>query len=119
MKRRRLFKLAALSLAGLALPVAWLNRLRADVFFGDLFGDPGFAARIGQIRHVQDVKAHIRGRTLVAALASQPLPARAERLRQRVVVDLEALDVVVVDGWVMARSEADLCAAVHLDRSLA
>ena len=42
-----------------------------------------------------------------------------ERLRARTDADLEALDVVVVDGWVMARSEAELCAAVDLDRGLA
>lgn len=119
MKRRRLIKLAALSLAGLALPVAWLSRFRADIFFNDLFGDASFAAHIGHIRHAQDGKASVRGRKLVADLASHPLPARSERLRERVVADLAALDVVVVDGWVMACTEADLCAAIHLDRSLA
>ena len=118
MKRRRLIKLAVLSLAGLALPVAWLNRLRADVFFDDLFGDSGFAARIGRIRHAQDGKAGGRGRALVTNFASQTRQMKGECLRAQVRADLDALDVVVVDGWVMARTEADLCAAVHLDRSL-
>ena len=119
MKRRRLIKLAALSLAGLALPVAWLNRHRADVFFNDLFGDTSFAARIGHIRHAQDGKAGGRGRALIADLASRPSQAKEVCLRECVDADLEALDIVVVDGWVMARAEADLCAAVHLDRSRA
>ncbi|MGI9487409.1 MAG: hypothetical protein ACR2RF_16335 [Geminicoccaceae bacterium] len=119
MKRRRLIKLAALSLAGLALPVAWLHRLRADVFFNELFGDASFAARIGRIHHAQDGEAGGRGRALIADLASRPLQTMEVCLRECVGADLEALDVVVVDGWVMARTEADLCAAVHLDRSLA
>ncbi len=118
MKRRCLIKLAALSLAGLALPAAWLNRLGADAFFADLFGDAGFAAHIGQIRHAQDGNAGARGRALIAGLASGPMETRQASLRERIGADLEALDVVVVDGWVLARAEADLCVAVHLDRSL-
>ncbi len=119
MKRRRLIKLAALSLAGLALPVAWLNRLRADVVFNELFGDASFAARIGRIRLAEDGKAGARGRMLIADLAPDSARAKAERLHERIAADFETLDVVVVDGWVMARTEADLCAAVHLDRSFA
>ncbi len=119
MKRRRLIKLTALSLAGLALPVAWLNRLRAEVVFNELFGDASFAAHIGRIRQAEDSKAGARGQLLIADLASDPEQAKKKRLRERIAADFEALDVVVVDGWVMARTEADLCAAVHLDRSFA
>ena len=55
---------------------------------------------------------------LHAELDARQTPAE-QRLRERVDADLAALDVVVVDGWVMARMEADLCAAVYLDRGLA
>ncbi len=119
MKRRRLLKLTALSLAGLALPVAWFHRLRADAFFDDLFGDASVAARIGRLRQAQDGNAGARGRMLIADLAPHFPAAREQRLRERARADFEALDVVVVDGWVMACAEADLCAAVHLDRSAA
>jgi len=115
--RRRLIKLAALSLASVALPVAWLSRHRADLLFDNLFGDASFAAQIGRLHLARDRGAGGRGRTLCAELAARPTPAAARRLREHVNADLKALDVVVVDGWVMARSEADLCAAVHLDRS--
>lgn len=119
MNRRHLIKLAALSLAGLALPRTWLPPLRADTLFRDIFGDIGLAARVGRLYHADDPRAGARGRALVADLAAFRAPAREKRLRERTDADLAALDVVVVDGWVMARSEADLCAAVHLDRSLA
>ena len=118
MDRRRLIKLAALSLVGLALPVVWRLRDRADVVFSDMFGDSRFAARIGRIRHANDPTSAVRGRALVADLVAQQAPLRGQRLLERADADLTALNVVVVDGWVMARSEADLCAAVYLDRGL-
>jgi hypothetical protein len=118
-KRRRLIKLAALSLAGLSLPATWSRPLRADTLFQDIFGHAGFAARLGRLHHANDPAAAARGRALVSDLAAQPVLAREIRLRQHTDADLSALDVVVVDGWVMARTEADLCAAVHLDRRMA
>lgn len=119
MLRRQMIKLAALSLVGFALPLTWLPPLRADTLFKSLFGDIGLAARVGRLYHARDPGAGTRGRALVADLGAFPSSARPNRLRERTDADFEALDVVVVDGWVMARSEAELCAAVHLDRSLA
>ena len=119
MDRRHLIKLAALSLAGLAAPVAGLVRPRADALFAAFFGDPGLAARIGQISLARDEASGSRGRALAAELASFRPTSGRRHLQERIDTDLEALDLVVVDGWVMARTEADLCAAVHLDRNLA
>ena len=112
-------KLTALSLAGLMLPPSWLPPLRADTFFGNIFGDVSLASRIGRLYQASHPDAGARGRALVADLAVFPWSSRQKRLRERTNADLEALDVVVVDGWLMARSEAELCAAVHLDRNLA
>lgn len=117
--RRRLIKLATLSLAGLALPAAWLSRGRADLLFSDMFGDARLAASLGRRHLAVDAGAARRGRRLAAELAAQGVDASRRRLSECKDADLRALDVVVVDGWVMARAEADLCAAVHLDRSLA
>lgn len=119
MNRRRLIKLAALSLAGLALPVAWLSRQRADLLFDDMFGDTRLAARLGRRHLAMDASAGARGRALAADLAAHGTDAGKQRLAERKKADFAVLDLVVVDGWVMARAEADLCAAVHLDRSLA
>ncbi|MEM8951811.1 MAG: hypothetical protein AAGA21_11945 [Pseudomonadota bacterium] len=119
MKRRRLIKLVTLSLSVLAIPASLLPRLRADDVFNDLFGDPGFAAHIGEIHQAKERQAVTRGRKLVADLKSHPLPSMQKHLRARAEADLASMDVVVVDGWVMARAEADLCAAVYADRSLA
>ncbi|MGI9509857.1 MAG: hypothetical protein ACR2QJ_10990 [Geminicoccaceae bacterium] len=119
MNRRRLIKLAGLSLAGLALPAAWLPRLRADTLFADIFGDISVAADMGRLYQKSVPEAGRRGRAIVAELAAFRLRAREQRLRERTQADLAALDVVVVDGWVMARSEAELCAAVYLDGSQA
>ncbi|MEM7041511.1 MAG: hypothetical protein AAF543_01740 [Pseudomonadota bacterium] len=119
MNRRHLIKLTALSLAGLVAPAAGPARQRADALFKELFGDPGFAAHVGQASLADDETSGSRGRELVAEIASLRPPAGMQRLQERIDADLEALDLVVVDGWVMARAEADLCAAVHLDRNLA
>lgn len=119
MNRRHLIELAALSLAGLAIPAAWLFRHGADAIFRDMFGDPSVAAHRGRLHLAKDAGAAWRGRALAAELAAH-LPAdRERRLFELKCADLDNLDVVVVDGWVMARTEADLCAAVHLDRSRA
>lgn len=119
MKRRRFFELATLSLAGLALPAAWSSPLRADTLFHGIFGSSDLAAHIGRLYRMKAPGAAARGMALVADLAACPADDREERLRARAGADLVDLDVVVVDGWVMARSEADLCAAVHRDRSRA
>ncbi|MGI9421194.1 MAG: hypothetical protein ACR2RA_25490 [Geminicoccaceae bacterium] len=119
MNRRRLIKLAALSMAGLALPVAWLSQRRADLLFSDMFGDARLAGRLGRGHLAVDAGAAARGRTLAAELFALRSDARRRRLLEQRNADLAALDVVVVDGWVLARAEADLCAVVHLDRSLA
>ncbi|MGI9498869.1 MAG: hypothetical protein ACR2P3_02445 [Geminicoccaceae bacterium] len=122
MNRRRLIKLAALSSGGLSLgslALTWLPSLRANTLFKDLFGDPGVAALIGRLHQTKDPGSGTRGQALVANLAVHEASAREQQLRECVGADLAALDVVIVGGWVMARSEADLCAAVHLDRSAA
>lgn len=117
MTRRRLIKLAGLSLASFVLPVTWSSRLRADALFDSMFGNPSFAARMGLAHRLVDPSASERGLGLAADLAAAAPSVREGRFRSKVDRDLAALDVVVVDGWVMARSEADFCAAVHLERT--
>ncbi len=114
--RRRLFNLAGLSLAGLALPFIWSKPLRADGLFETLFGDAGLAAKVGHAHRHADPLAVERGRALAAELTAKPVSAAMRHLRQQAQSDLERLDVVIADGWVMARSEADFCAAVHQNR---
>ena len=115
MNRRIFMKLAGLSLASFTLPLSWQKPLRADALFETIFGDPRRAALVGLACQRQDRSAGARGQALTAELAAIPGHAREEHLRERALDDLSKLDIVVVDGWVMARSEADLCAAVHLD----
>lgn len=116
MTRRRLFHLAAMSLAGLSISMVWPDRARADRLFEVLFGDARLAARLGARHLSQDPAAGRRGRLLAAELVSGHDPDEQQALAARVADQLARLDTVVVDGWVMARAEADLCAAVHLDR---
>ncbi len=116
MKRRHLIKLAALSLASLLLSTVGSRSTRAHALFKDMFGDDRLAARLGRLHLMQDKSAGSRGRSLAAELDGLRETARQERLQARCRTDFSNLDVVTVDGWVMARSEADLCAAVHLDR---
>ena len=125
MDRRRLIKLAALSLAGFALPLTRFVQSRVDIregidrTFEAIFGDSRLAASIGKAHAAVEPSAAVRGRRLMAALANQPAAKARDQLRRQVERDMAALDVVVVDGWVLARCEADLCAGVHRDRSIA
>lgn len=119
MDRRHLMKLAAFSLPGLFVPAAGQRPLRAHSLFQDMFGDDHVAARLGGLHQRQNPKAAARGRSLAAELLKLSSSARQEHWQKRTRAELAALDIVTVDGWVLARSEADLCAAVHLDRNLA
>lgn len=114
--RRRLFYLAAMSMAGLSISMVWPDRARADRLFEVLFGDARLAAQLGARHLIQDPAAGRRGRLLVAELTRGRHLDEKLTLAARVADELARLDTVVVDGWVMARAEADLCAAVHLDR---
>ena len=119
MYRRHLIKLAAYSLLGLLVPAGGLRPLHAHTVFQNMFGDDRIAAQLGKLYQRQDPSAGARGRSLAAKLAAMRSSARQDYLQMRSQADLAALDIVTIDGWVMARSEADLCAAVHLDRSAA
>jgi hypothetical protein len=116
--RRHWIKLAALSLASLIPPTVGSSQFRSHAIFKDMFGDDRLAAHLGEVHQERDSAAGARGRALAAELKGLQADARQERLQARRQRDFETLDIVTVDGWVMARSEADLCAAVHLDRRI-
>jgi hypothetical protein len=117
--RRLLIKLVGLPLISFVVPLTWPKRLHADALFETMFGDASVAARVGSAHKKQDAMAVERGRALLADLASIPGDERAQYLRERATEDFAELDVVVADGWVMGRTEADLCAAVFEDRGAA
>ncbi len=122
MERRCFIGLASWVTASMALPLAWSRPLRADTLFELIFGDASMAACLGA-RHIEvDSAAGDRGRRLVDDLimrAGRDWDALRRVLAQRIADDMAALDTVVVDGWVMARSEADFCAAVCQDGTTA
>lgn len=119
MRRRRLLELAVLALTGLASPKSVSASHRADDVFKGIFGEIGLAAHIGRLHILRDAGAKARGRSLVNDFAALGRSMREKRLNQQKQADLAALDVVTIDGWVLARSEADLCAVVYLDRNQA
>ncbi len=116
MNRRHLIKLTTLSLASLVLPTAGTSLARAHTLFTEMFGDDRLAAHLGGLHWQQDPLAAARGRSLAADLAALRKAKRQERLLTLCQSDFDNLDIVTLDGWVLAQSEADLCAAVHLER---
>ena len=85
-----------------------LSRFLADIFDPRGIGEEFLAAHRGKIG---------AGR-LLAALDETPAPSRAggrvlrwQRRRRR---EFEHEIIVVVDGWVMARAEAEACALLFL-----
>ncbi|MEM9440233.1 MAG: hypothetical protein AAGA73_07300 [Pseudomonadota bacterium] len=116
MKRRHLIRLSALSLASLVLPKIGATPVRAHTLFTEMFGDDRLASHLGALHWQHDPLAGARGRSIATELASLRKSARHQRLMMRCQSDFDKLNIVTLDGWVMAQSEADLCAAVHLER---
>lgn len=118
MERRCFIGLAFSAMACVPWPWAWSRPVRADTLFELIFGDASKAARLGASHMAMDPLAGDRGRRLVNDLTGR-VGNDGNALRTafglRIVDEMAELDTVVVDGWVMARSEADLCAAVYLD----
>jgi hypothetical protein len=80
------------------------------------FRHPDSAIAIGRrylSRYPDDAGARILADDLRRAGADDPAAARAA-LRVRVREDFERGDTVLLDGWVLARSECRACAAVAL-----
>lgn len=118
MERRCFIGLAFGVTVCIPLPGVWSRPVRADTLFETIFGDASEAARLGASHAALDPAAGDRGRRLVNDLAvgaGRNQNALRALLGRRIVDELADLDTVVVDGWVMARSEADLCAAVYSD----
>jgi len=93
-----------------ALPADTAQPLAAGVF-----GDPAALARVGALylaAYPGEADAghlwHMVGR------CDAELAGFKQALRQRIDRDWRALDMVVIEGWVFARTEARLCAALHL-----
>jgi hypothetical protein len=83
-------------------------------------GDAAPLRRLG-IAYLRDHRGEGDPRWLGAQLfgASQERPALARRLAERRARDLAADDIVVVEGWLLARSEARFCALLALTAAAA
>jgi hypothetical protein len=103
-----------------ALPWSWREALPAD--FGALFRHRASAKRIGQ-RYLATLSDNVERAGLLARspVLGQALrtvrrdPAAAAReLRQAIADDFRRADTVLVDGWVLATTEARLYAVIAL-----
>jgi hypothetical protein len=84
----------------------------------DLFPDPHSLRAVGALylRHHPEEIASVRHLMQAAAIGgSGSSNAFARMIAERRRIDLERADVVIVAGWILARSEALLCAAAALD----
>ena len=83
-----------------------------------MFADPGALRAVGALylrRHPEEAVPVrlLMHQSAMGRIGAQDALARMIAERRR--VDLEREDVVVVAGWVLARSEARLCATASLD----
>ena len=123
LSRRRLARgMVAALIGSLAVALPWPGRTKAPADFGALVWHPASAERIGR-RYLAMLPAdtdrsrlRVMSRTLDHALQiSQHDPARAARLlREGIDEDFRRADTVVVDGWVLAVTEARFCAVIAL-----
>lgn len=102
-------------LAGLAaaLPMARIAAARAAPAFGALVPDPESAAVIGRA-YLSAYGATGLPRQVTAALGNGAAPGLSKRFRDRIVLDFTHGDVVTVDGWILSRVEAQVCALTAL-----
>ena len=81
----------------------------------ELLPDPAGARAIGRLYLDAYPDATRRTRALASALRAQPdAAARRAELWARRGRDLAAEDVVLLDGWLLAATEAELCALALL-----
>lgn len=107
MNRRTLLQLAAALAGGTVIPAGG-----TDAPLRNVFRDPELLAALGS-RCATDLPA---GRTALIALAGLGNAAdnqtRLQRFAAQRRADFRDGRIVTVDGWVMARSEAALCALI-------
>jgi hypothetical protein len=113
MSRRR-FTIGAAIGAGASALVAVTTPGCGKLGLYALLPDIREAARLGQLVLVHDRDAAAAGEALVATLdaeANGDSESMRDAFFERRRADFAALDTVVVDGWVLARAEAEICAA--------
>lgn len=79
------------------------------------------AARLGQ-RYLDDTPQEADATRLIALIGTVPAVGESDaalraRLQARIRQDFIDGDTVAVDGWLLSRTEARLCALVHLMHS--
>lgn len=118
--RRRVMRLIAMLLASASMPRTGSAAEREHV--AGLFADPDAAAAIGRAylrgQAVRPSLASLRA-AVMEALCGDPAPMQGEAARRArfhacIQEDFAAARVVMVDGWVLSRIEAQACAIVSL-----
>jgi len=106
---RRTVMLGAAALAAVTRPAALLADQPDDLSWP--FGHRASARAIGEryLRTGPDA-----GALRAARLLLRPAANRNQRIRARIAADFAAGDVVILDGWVLAATEARLCALAAL-----
>jgi hypothetical protein len=116
--RRRFCRtaLGMIALAGVASTPALLPRWRDNLHdLAALFRHPESARRIGEHLLARGTAALDRSAPLRLKLAAtDSREARRLALRQQAMRDYAEGNIVLVDGWLLSRTEAQLCALVAL-----
>jgi hypothetical protein len=123
LSRRRLLRGAfAALIAGFAVAVPWLARVPRRASLDALVRSRASAERIGR-RYLAMLPADTDRATLLAlspaldralGVVGRRPKAAARLLQQGISEDFRLADTVVVDGWVLAATEARLCAFIAL-----
>lgn len=94
------------------LPAAALDSLRR-LFGSGRLGDPAALGRLGGIYLASHPAEREAGRLSRLILSDRAAPVESG-LIESIASDWSRHDVTLVDGWVLSRTEARICAAVHL-----
>jgi len=107
LNRRHLLQLATALAAGSMIPARG-----EQTSLRDLFRDPEMVAALGS-RCAADLPAdHDALATLAGVAGTDGIRSRLEGFSEQRRADFRDGRIVTVDGWVMARSEAALCALI-------
>jgi soluble lytic murein transglycosylase-like protein len=106
------------------LIAAWASALVPALAGGasgaELFSDPGAAARLGARYLAALAPSRRRGETIAALALARGVAGMAPRSRRAQIAaairrDFAEGAIVTIDGWMLARSEARLCASAYLE----
>jgi hypothetical protein len=126
MKRRNFILLTGVGISAIALPT-WYYKYR-DLEYDQLLNEPGLLSNILDGNSISEIGGIYRKKfsnensehklvTLLSTSVSADLTSTPSMIEQKITDDYKTGNIVMVDGWVLSRTEARQCALFSLTQT--